>query len=48
MRLALWDETTCRLITFRELQNLVAGGITPSSSSGRVAGLLDTRSSIPA
>jgi omega-6 fatty acid desaturase (delta-12 desaturase) len=47
MRLALWDETTCRLITFRELQNLVAGGITPSSSSGRVAGLLDATSSIP-
>jgi omega-6 fatty acid desaturase (delta-12 desaturase) len=47
MRLALWDETTCRLITFRELQNLVAGGITPSSSSGRVAGLLDATSSMP-
>src|SRR6202035_3067832 len=41
MRLALWDETTCRLITFRELQNLVAGDTTPSSSSGRVAGLLE-------
>jgi acyl-lipid omega-6 desaturase (Delta-12 desaturase) len=47
VRLALWDEETRRLITFRELQNLVAGGITPSSSSGGVAGLLDTTSSIP-
>jgi acyl-lipid omega-6 desaturase (Delta-12 desaturase) len=47
MRLALWDETTCRLITFRELQNLVAGDTTPSSSSGRVAGLLEATSSIP-
>jgi acyl-lipid omega-6 desaturase (Delta-12 desaturase) len=39
VRLALWDEETHRLITFPELQNLVAGGITPLSPSGGVAGL---------
>jgi len=33
VRLGLWDETTRRLITFRELQNLAGDNIAPSPSS---------------
>jgi acyl-lipid omega-6 desaturase (Delta-12 desaturase) len=32
VRLVLWDETTRRLITFRELRHLVSGNITPTLS----------------
>jgi acyl-lipid omega-6 desaturase (Delta-12 desaturase) len=36
VRLVLWDETTRRLITFRELRHLVSGNITPTLSRAQM------------